>query len=71
MGLRSMPRYETLVLSHTGHTGARILPRFSIRKLMGKWLSQTLARSSGYFSAVLPAPQPELGGLGVVLLRLR
>src|SRR6266436_8183891 len=27
MGLRSMPRYETLVSSHTG-TGARILPRF-------------------------------------------
>src|SRR5436189_4256097 len=28
MGLRSMPRYGTLVSSHTSHTGARILPRF-------------------------------------------
>src|SRR6266480_5771761 len=27
----------------------------SIRKPTGKWLSQTLTRSSGYFSTVLPA----------------
>jgi len=69
MGLRSMPRYGTLVSSHTSHTGARVLPRFSLRKPRGKWLSQALARCSG---AVVPAlRQKELRRLGVILLRLR
>jgi hypothetical protein len=49
-----MPRYETLVSSH-GTTGSTNPATLSIRKPRVDRLFQTLARSSGYFSAVLPA----------------
>ena len=59
-----MPRYGTLVLSHTGALSPNSAT-LSIRKPRGKWLSQTLARSSGDFSVVLPALRNETTPLSI------
>jgi len=55
MGLCLMQRYKTLVSSYAGPLAAQVVPRFLyVSKSTGKWQSHILARSSGYFSAVLP-----------------
>src|SRR6266436_4201468 len=69
MGLRSMARYETLVSSHT-RTGGRILSRFLYVSRGASGCLKRLALPVIFLRFCLP-PQPKLGGLGVVLLRLR
>src|SRR6266508_5770778 len=66
-----MPRYETLVSSH-GALAARVLPRFLYVSRGGQVaVSNFSSLFLLFFCGFACSPEPELGGLGAVLLRLR
>ncbi|PYL20937.1 MAG: hypothetical protein DMF41_04305, partial [Verrucomicrobia bacterium] len=48
-------QWDLSLIPHGSTSRNSATPFLKIRKQMGKWLSQTFARASGYFSAVLPA----------------